>query len=118
MRMSLRARLTCLSVPMKAVFLALTLRCGTCCVVADVVDPAGDVDVLVLRTPGCKGWCGGCFGQEWCLWAACRDSLVNMEERSHLLFCDDGFGASVHLHGQFQHQWGIVDGHGLVLEPL
>ena len=33
-----------------------------CSVKADVIHPAGEVDVLVLCMPGCQGWSEHCLG--------------------------------------------------------
>ena len=38
------------------------LGCGACCVIANVVHPAGEMDVWMLFMPWCKGWCEDSFG--------------------------------------------------------
>ena len=85
---------------------------------ADVINPAGEVDVLVLCMPGCQGRSEHCFGQEWSLWTSCWNAPADVKEGRHFLLGHDGFGTCVYLHGKFQHQGWIVDGLCLCLKCL
>ena len=85
-------------------------------IIANVINPAGEVNAWVLFPPWYQGWGKYSLGKQRRLRASGWYSTINPKERGEFLLGTDCLGASVQLHRQFKMQWWVVQLGGLLLQ--